>query len=131
MELSTIALILLATLAVYSVVNEFVTEYRNLNYILIIWKRFRFGMLFESIGLLIAVIAIVAVLSITMPFLKIGWMNLFTESGGNLISAPVSAGSHSSVTFVRFLPPLFFSALIIVVPFLAKAEEKIFRYGHE
>jgi hypothetical protein len=131
MELSTIVVIFLAILAVSSVINEFVTEYRNLGYILTIWKRFRFLMLIEVIALMIFVVILIAILSVTIPFLQFGWMNLFVSGGGNLISAPVSAGSQSSITFVRFLPPLFFLTLIVVLPFFARYEEKLFRYGYE
>jgi hypothetical protein len=128
--LATIGKVLLVVLAVASVLDPLVSQRRNYGFVWQVWKRFRFGMFFQVLGVLIAVGTVVVVLWTYVPFLKWGWLNLFYDGVGNAGIKPITDASKSSNEFVRLLPVLFLVALMFVVPFMAQAEEKMFRKGH-
>jgi len=61
--------------------------------------------------------------------MRIGWMNLFSADGGNVILAPFTelADRHD---IIRFAPALLLVVLTFLAPFIVKVEEEMFRYGH-
>jgi len=130
--LKTVLTVLFAIIAIASVVSTIAKEYKNANFIFAIWKRFRFRMLFETIGVIVLVVMTYVLLVVFFPFLNWGWSDLFIEGGGNIYVAPVMAVSEqSSNWFMKALPFLFLIMFLVAVPFLARMEEKWFRYGHE
>ncbi len=122
---------LLIAFAVAGVAYPLFVERRNYQFVWQVFKRFRFGLFAQALGVLMVIAVVGVTLSISIPFLKYGWPNLFFDVGGNFLITPISDGSKSSSQFVRFLPILFFVALIFVLPFIAKFEEEMFRKGHE
>lgn len=130
--LKTVLTVLFAIIAIASIVSTIAKEYKNANFIFAIWKRFRFRMLFEIIGVFVLVVVTYILLVSFLPFLDWGWSDLFMEGGGNIYVAPVMAVSEqSSNWFMKALPFLFLIMFLIAVPFLAKMEEEWFRYGRE
>lgn len=122
--------LLAAGFAVYTVFSELYRNKENLSFIWSIWKRFRFGMLLQVLVLIVIVIITATFLNQNVPYLHYGWLNLILKNGGNIIIAPVVAGTQSQYVFVRVLPPIFLFALILAVPFMANFEERIFRKGY-
>lgn len=122
--------LLLAALAVGSVAYELYSNRDRMSFVWSVWRKFRFKMFFEVLGVLLLMITTVLVLWEYVPILRWGWLNLFVKGGGNILLAPVSEGSESSSVLVRLLPPLFFAALLIALPFMAYYEEKSFRRGY-
>ena len=93
-----------------------------------VWKAIRFRMVLENIGVIVMV-GISAYLLHSVSFLSYGWTNLLYEEGGNIIAAPMIEADQSKSLLVRGLPLIFIALLILVFPFLANIEEKIFRKG--
>jgi len=132
MEIFTnIVTFFLAGLSAFLVINTLVSESKNLHFIFSIWKRFRFGMLVQCILIILLIVITAVVLCTYIPFLEYGWLNIFVKGGGNITIAPVQTASQSSSLIMRILPPVFFVILLFAAPFLAKSEEKSFRYEHE
>ncbi|MFZ2907922.1 MAG: hypothetical protein WA014_02135 [Minisyncoccia bacterium] len=127
--LITVGKLLLVFMAVATVAQPIVAQRHNYEFVWQVFKRFRFGLFFQAFGVLLIVI-IVGVALTYVPLLKYGWTNLFGISG-NILVVPVQEGSRSSIELVRMLPVLFFVVMMFVLPFLAKAEEEMFRKGHE
>ncbi len=119
---------MLVVLAVAGVALPLIIERRNYQFVWSVWRRFRVKMFFECLVLFVLTLAI-AILLWQVPGLNWGWLNLFSSTGGNMLIQPVQEGSKSSNELIRLLVPLFFIALAIVLPFLAKAEEEDFRKG--
>ncbi|MFA5831380.1 MAG: hypothetical protein WC878_06120 [Candidatus Paceibacterota bacterium] len=103
--------------------------FADISFISFIWKSVRPKMCAEAFGVLVLVVGTIILLMMFVPFMRIGWMNLFTAEGGNIMMAPLAdlAERHD---FVRFAPALLLVALIFLAPFFVKVEEEIFRYGH-
>lgn len=129
--LVTVGKLLLVALAVAGVAHPLLKERRNYEFIWQVLKRFRFGLFVQAFGVLLAVVAVGFALYTYVPVLKYGWLNLFFDNGGNLFIRPIQDGSKSSSEFIRFLPVLFFVVLMVVLPFMAKTEEEMFRKGHD
>lgn len=127
--LITVGKLLLVVIAVAGVTQPLFSQRRNYGFVWQVFKHFRFGLFFQAFGVLLTVI-IVGVALTYVPFLQYGWLNIFGISG-NMLVAPVQEGSRSSSELVRILPILFFVALMFVLPYMAKAEEEMFRKGHE
>ncbi len=121
----------LVAFALANVVLPLISERRNLRFVWQVWGRFRFGMFFQCFGVLLITAMVCASLALLVPPLKYGWLNIFIEGGGNPLVAPVMEGSQSANSLIRLLVPIFFGAVILVLPFLAKYEEVMFREGHE
>lgn len=119
---------LLVILAVASVSLPLIIERRNYQFVWSVWRRFRFKMFFECLGLFVLIAAAMALLW-QVPGLNWGWLNLFSNTGGNMLTQPVHEGLKSTNQLIRLLVPMFFIALAVAVPFLAKAEEEHFRKG--
>lgn len=127
--LLTVSKVVIMIFVVAGVAYYFISNLRRLNFIWLIWKRFRPLMFLEVLGVLSFVIGAV-LLMWQVPFLRWGWWSLLGGStGGNILVAPILEGSESSYLFVRILVLCFFLFLLITLPFLAKAEEEIFRQG--
>lgn len=123
--------VLLIAFAVVNVALPLVMERRNYGFVWQTWRRFRVGMFLQCFGVLLLVVIVGVTLSMYVPGLKYGWLNLFVGGGGNVLLAPVTEGMRSDNQLIRLLPPLFFAAFMFIIPFLAKAEEEMFRKGHE
>ncbi len=125
--------IITVALVVFAVANIALPLYANrhkLGFVWHIWKRFRFKMFLEVLGMMTATTAVTIFLVEFLPFTKWGWLNIFVKGGGNVIIAPVLEASKSSSFLIRILPILFLASLLIAAPFLAKIEEEAFRKGH-
>ncbi|MFA5830631.1 MAG: hypothetical protein WC878_02255 [Candidatus Paceibacterota bacterium] len=126
-----IVLRLLAVLcAVCLVSSELYRNRKNLPFIWEIWKRFRPGMFIQVFVLIIIVLATAVFLSNHVPYLHYGWMHLILKNGGNIVTGPVLSVAHSEYMVLRILPPVFLFVFLLVIPFLANGEEKIFRKGY-
>ena len=121
---------LLVGLAVAGVAHPLYAERRNYHFAWRVYKRFRFGLFAQALAVQSAVMAVGVGLTY-VPFLEYGWLSLFYDGGGGMLVRPVLEGSVSESEFLRALPLLFFIALLAVLPFLAEAEEEIFRRGYE
>ncbi|OGZ06995.1 MAG: hypothetical protein A3D65_02275 [Candidatus Lloydbacteria bacterium RIFCSPHIGHO2_02_FULL_50_13] len=122
--------LLLVAFAVGSIAYELYSNRNRINFIWSVWSRFRIKMLFEVTVVLFLMACTVLAMWEYLPFMRWGWLNFFVSSGGNVLIAPVLEGSSSPLAFIRFLPPLFFVALLFALPFLAHYEEEIFRRGY-
>lgn len=121
---------ILICIAIASVSYTFISERKNFKFVLAIWKRFRFGMLIQVVGIMLMTIAAAALLVYFVPGMKYGWTNLIYGDGGNILIQPIQQGSHSTSVLVRMMVPVFFFVLLLVLPFLAKSEEESFRKGY-
>ncbi len=133
MEILWIGLkVLVASFAVATVGYEFYQNRDRIGFVWKIWKRFRPLMLLEVLGVLALTITVFFLLMEYIPFLKWGWWMLLSGSGnaGNVLIAPIMEGSESSSILIRIAVPLFFVALFVALPFLAKEEEEMFRRNH-
>jgi len=101
---------------------------KKLNIAWNVWREFRFLMFLESIGIITVAIALIVFLS-KISILNFGWMNLILKGGGNFIVSVASEGLNSSSFLLRLGVPLFFFLLLLILPFLTKAEEEAFRKG--
>lgn len=121
---------LIIVFVVYNIFQALYDNRRNFNFIFLVWGKFSFKMLAECVAVLIALIAFIVMVSHYVPFTNIGWLNFIVQEGGNILVAPVLAGSKSSHLLIRLLVPLFFILLIPALPFFAKIEEDAFRRGN-
>jgi hypothetical protein len=118
---------LIIVFVVYSIFQALYDNRRNFNFIFLVWKRFSFKMLAECVAVLSALIAFIVMVSHYVPFTNIGWLNFILQEGGNILVAPVLAGSKSSHLLIRLLVPLFF---ILLIPcFRSSPKLKRTRFG--
>ncbi len=87
-------------------------------------------MFVQVFGILLLTIATTVALW-EVPGMKYGWINLFFGGGGNMLVKPITDGSQSTSISIRLMVPLFFFALMLVFPFLARSEERSFRKGYD
>lgn len=82
-------------------------------------------------GECVAVLAFALVVSIWLfdrfPLLSYGWLGLVTGQSGNILLAPVVEASESGVRWLEISALILVTALIPVLPFLARWEEEVFR----
>lgn len=128
--LLTIGKAVLVLLAVASVALPLISERRNYEFVWSVWRRFRFKMFFECLGIVTLTIA-AAIALWQVPGLNYGWINYFFGGGGNMLIKPITEGSDSTSISIRLMVPMFFFALAFVLPFLARSEERSFRKGHD
>ncbi len=128
--LLTIGKAVLVLFAVSGVALPLIVERRNYQFVWSVWRRFRIKMFFECLGIFTLTVAAVITLW-QVPGLNYGWINLFLGGSGNMFITPIQEGSASANILVRLMVPLFFLALAFVLPFLARAEERAFRKGHD
>jgi hypothetical protein len=129
--LITIGKFFLVILAVLSVARILISERRNYQFVLSIWRRFQITIFFECLGILTLTIA-VGIALWRIPGFNYGWINLFFGGeAGNMLIKPIIEGSKSSNILVCLMVLVFFIALALVLPFLAHTEEKIFRKGYD
>lgn len=95
-----------------------------------IWKSIKVEMVLESLGVMILTIGIGVLLVIYVPFMGMGWSNLFFEHGGNLLLAPIVDALQSTSFCIRLIVPLSLLIFLVVIPFMAYSEELIFRKGY-
>ena len=119
----------LVLLAVAGVALPLVCEKHNYQFVWSIWRRFRVKMFFECLGVVAVMVAAVIVLR-QIPGLSYGWIKFFYSGDGNVLVTPIMEGSKSNSIWVRSLIPIYFAIFVFVIPFLARAEENIFRKGH-
>lgn len=120
---------ILVALAVVGVALPLINQRHEYHYVWQVYKRFRLGLFFQAFGVLVAVM-IVAVTLMKVPGLHYGWIQIFYEETGNASIKPILEASKSSNELVRLLPIIFFMAFLFASPFLARAEEKMFREGY-
>lgn len=121
---------LLLVVAVGSVALTLYRERKRMHFTWSIWKRFSFLMLAEVLAVLTATLVFCFTIRFCVPWLWVGWLDFFIQGGGNISIGPVLEGRRSSYLIVRLLVPIFFTALLLVIPFLAKVEEEWFRKGN-
>lgn len=128
--LLTIGKALLVLLAVANVALPLITQRRNYQFVWSVWQRFRIKMFFECLGVIVLTIVAVVML-LQVPGLEYGWSNLFFGGErGNIFIKPIIKGFDSNNILIRSMVLVFFVALAFVLPFLARAEERIFRKGY-
>src|SRR6185437_7791886 len=128
--LVTIAKAFFVLLAMISVLSPLLRERHNYGFVWQVWKRFSVGLCIQVCSVLFIVVSTIIVLWTYVPFLKWSWLNLFYDGIGNAGIKPIMDASKSSNELIRLLPVFFLLALLFVVPFIAKAEEEMFRKGH-
>ncbi len=117
-------------LAVVGIAISLIEQRHNYEFIWSVWKRFRVKMFFEVLGVITLTIALTVALW-QVPGFKYGWTNFFFDRSSNALIGPIFEGSQSTSILVRLMVPLFFIALMFVLPFLARDEERIFRKRHD
>ncbi len=127
--LNTAGKILLFAFAVANVALILRAERDNLGFVKQVWMRFRVGMFLQCFLLLILIITVAETLVMYVPGMKYGWLHLFVSGGGNALVAPVTDASSSAYRLLRLVPIAFCLAFLVAIPFLAKAEEEMFRQG--
>lgn len=120
---------ILVLFAVGSIAYSFISERRNYGFVWSVWKRFRFKMFFEVIGVISLVFA-TAIMLWDVSILKWGWMSLFYNHGGNILITPIRDGSQSTSLIIRLMVPVFFFLFLLVAAFFARSEEVSFRKGY-
>lgn len=85
----------------------------------------------SSLMMISVLFTVIGILSIGIPdFLKFSWLNLLGGKGTNLIISPVSSAGSGHPGIITILASfIFYVALCICLPYLAKAEEEMFREG--
>jgi len=123
---------LFASLMVALVGHQIWTKRSELHFVLSVWKRFRPLMLLEVVIVIVLTLTSVITMISLFPFLKWGWLAPFlnSDTGGNILIAPIMGASDSSFIFVRIIPFIFLVALLFFLPFMAKREEDGFRRGY-
>lgn len=122
--------VLLVAVSLATVALTLYEERRRLGFTWLVWRRFTILAFVEVCLVLITTIFTYFVLQSYLPVLTWGWMSLFVKNGGNVIIAPIFEGQRSSWIAVRLLVPVFFVAMLAIVPAMAKREEDWFRKGH-
>lgn len=128
--LLTIGRTVLVLIAITGVAFPLICERRNYKFVWHVWKRFSVKMFCEVLSVIVLTVTAFITLY-RVPGLSSGWMNFFFVGGGNMSIRPITEGSESTYISIRLLVPIFFVALALILPFLAKAEEEIFRKGHD
>jgi hypothetical protein len=128
--LLTIGKMLLVAIAVAAIAQPLYKHRKNYELIWSVGRRFRLGII-QAIALVITVLVVSITLYITVPILSYGWLSVFHERSGNFLVRPITEGSESPHTIVRLFPPLFFFGFMFALPYLAMAEEIVFRKGYE
>lgn len=97
-----------------------------------VWRGFRPLKVLEALGMLVAVASTFLFLYRFIPVFGWGWWSLIIgrKGGGNIVVAPVMEGVESGIPAFQIGVICFFLMLILIMPFTAYAEEKIFRKGH-
>ena len=116
--------------AFYFLVRMIYDAFTDISFISFVWKRVRPKMVAEAFGVLILVASSFVLLSLLVPFMRLGWMNFFTAEGGNIILTPIADLTQTNHDFLRYAPVGLLLVLLFIVPFFVKIEEEIFRYGH-
>lgn len=124
--------IAIMALMVFSITHLFYKKRGELKFIWHICRRFRITMLFEVLLLLAVIVILIIILMAYIPFLAWGWWSLFSSDGmaGNILIAPFIRYIESPSRIVVALILLFFLEVSVMLPFLAKEEEDLFRKGH-
>lgn len=92
-------------------------------YIFHVWRRFSIRLLFNALITYTFVIGVALLLDIYTPILRWGWYILLSGKPGNfLFSAPLELNWKTVTVAVLLL-------LILLAPFLAELEERVFRKG--
>lgn len=128
--LITVIKLVFGGLIAYAIVSELVEKRNELGFIKDVWKKFRIGMFFQSLLVIILVIATYAITTEFVPGANYGWSQLIFSDGGNIAVEPFVDASESRYQVVRFLPVIFLSIFLIALPFIAKWEEEVFREGY-
>ncbi len=123
----TIVKVLLALLAVATIVFELYKNWDNLGFIIKIWKRFRLMMFFECFGMLVFVVVGFLLLNSYIPILSWGWSNLIYSGGGNILLSPVIDSVKDGEVVFTAIGTIFLVALLFGLPFMAHYEEVAFR----
>ncbi len=119
----------LVVFALSNVIFPLVIEDNRLAFLRSVWRRFTALGFLASLGTFVMTLATAITLS-QVPGLGRGWTSLvFGGTGGNVLLEPVTDGSTSTSLLVRLAVPLFFLTVLVVLPFLAKVEEEMFRKG--
>lgn len=107
-------------------------ERGDLNFILRICRRFRVSMLFEVLLVCAATVALTVTIITYLPFLGWGWWSVFSHDGvaGNVLIAPLNQNLESPHRIVVAFIFLYFLAIFVMLPLLAKVDEDMFRKGH-
>ena len=103
---------------------------RDLSFAKLIYRKCTVGVFAECIAVVMLTLGTVVLLFTYVPGMWWGWLHLFTEQGGNALISPVFETSESSFSIIRLIPILFLAGLFIVMPYIVKIEEEIFREGH-
>lgn len=117
----------IAAFVIYAIGATFIENFYRWRFILQVWKAFSIKKILECIGALIVVI-VAALLFNQVNFLSYGYMHLFSEQGGSIVSIPAS-GHESGNIWLHIGSIAFLVLFLIAVPFLAELEEKMFREG--
>lgn len=119
----------LPILAIVSVARALYVNRRHLNFIPLVWRRFTLKIFVEVFVLGTLTLLAIYLLDAYVPALGWGWPSLFGVAASNMAVSPVTEGTDSPNLMIRLLVPFFLAALLITLPLLAGAEERIFRKG--
>lgn len=92
-----------------------------------VWSRVTPRVVLETIAMLGVVVALAVAGWHWAPFLQHGWLGWATGSEGNALFSPIAHMSFSQYWGLRVLGALCFGAILLMLPFWAEVEEKIFR----
>lgn len=119
----------LVVFAVSNVAIPLAIEDNRLAFLRSVWQRFTVLRFLASLGTFVVTLVTAIALS-QIPGLSRGWASLiFGGTGGNIFLEPVTDGSGSTSVLIRLAVPVFLLTLLVVLPFLAKIEEEMFRKG--
>lgn len=117
----------LIALIVYTIVKAIFDNYYRIDYILKVWKAFSIKMFFECLGVIVLVIS-ASILLNQVSWLSIGYMQLLSDDSGGIVSVAAS-GNESGSIWLHVGSIVFLVILLVAIPFLAEAEEIMFRKG--
>ncbi len=128
-HLMAVAKFVLGVFALASVVQTLYRFRTVLHLIPEVWKRFTVRGFLASFAVVVLTAGVGWLLSF-VPGLDRGWASLvFGGAGGNVLFEPISDLSRSGSLLVRLAVPLYFLAIIAILPLWAMVEEVAFRKG--
>lgn len=116
-------------IALFNVAKALYDNRNNFSFVILIWKRFRFWMFLQILGIIALIYFTYAALITITPYFGYGWLNLIAKDGGNILITPIFSAFNSTMYIVRCFPSVFFFAFLLSLPFMARLEENIFRRG--
>ncbi len=116
-------------LAILYLLYELYSNRRNPRFVWSVWRRFNLLMLLEVVCLsLVVAAAFIAIIEL-FPITSYGWTSLMVKNSTNIMFAPATLIPKNGQLGTKVFGVFFLLLFLLAVPFMAKAEEDLFRRG--